>query len=71
MSNESLKVVTKSEFSNHPSLGEKIMEQTVQIITVKVRNETKTTNPSQSSNNELSYDKQTVKNDANSIDMIM
>ena len=35
-----LKVVTKSEFSNHPILGEKIMEQSVQVITVKVRNET-------------------------------
>lgn len=33
-----LKVVTKSEFSNHPT--EKIMEQSVQVITVKVRNET-------------------------------
>jgi hypothetical protein len=66
----SLKVVTKSEFSNHPLLGEKIMEQTVQVITVKVRNETiKTTNPSQTSNNnEISYDK---KNDANSIDTII
>ena len=43
-----LKVVTKSEFSNDPDSGEKIMEQSVQIITVKVRNETtKTTNPSQ------------------------
>jgi hypothetical protein len=35
-----LKVITKSEFSNHPTLGEKIMEQSVQVITVKVRNET-------------------------------
>ena len=35
-----LKVITKSEFLNHPTLGEKIMEQSVQVITVKVRNET-------------------------------
>lgn len=44
----SLKVVTKSEFSKDPTSGEKIMEQSVQIITVKVRNETSTTtnNPS-------------------------
>lgn len=35
-----LKVITKSEFSNHPTSGEKIMEQSVQVITVKVRNET-------------------------------
>ena len=41
-----LKVITKSEFSNHPSIGEKIMEQSVQVITVKVRNEMiKTTVP--------------------------
>ncbi|CAF1411003.1 unnamed protein product, partial [Adineta ricciae] len=39
----SRKIITKSEFSNHPSLGEKIMEQSVQVITVKVRNETITT----------------------------
>ena len=53
-------VVTKSEFSNHPLLGEKIMEQSVQVITVKVRNETtKTTNPSQTSDNELSNDHST------------
>jgi len=63
----SLKVTTKSEFSNHPSLGEKIMEQSVQVITVKVRNETVT----QTSNNEISYDKQSVQNDANPIDMII
>jgi hypothetical protein len=56
------KVVTKSEFSNHPSLGEKIMEQSVQVITVKVRNETTTTTiPSQTSDND--------KNDVNTIDM--
>lgn len=36
----SLKVRTKSEFSTRPDSGEKIMEQSVQIITVKVRNET-------------------------------
>jgi hypothetical protein len=63
----SLKVTTKSEFSNHPSLGEKIMEQSVQVITVKVRNETVT----QTSNNEISYEKQSVQNDANPIDMII
>ncbi|CAF0755082.1 unnamed protein product [Didymodactylos carnosus] len=34
-----LKVVTKSEFSR-PNSGESIMEQSVQVITVKVRNET-------------------------------
>jgi hypothetical protein len=63
-------VVTKSEFSNHPSLGEKIMEQSVQVITVKVRNETTTTTiPSQTSDNDISYDKQSVKNDVNTIDM--
>ncbi|CAF1174384.1 unnamed protein product [Rotaria sordida] len=66
-----LKVVTKSEFSNHPTLGEKIMEQSVQVITVKVRNETITTrNSSQtSSNNDINYDKQSIKNDINTIDM--
>ena len=59
-----LKVVTKSEFSNHPISGEKIMEQSVQVITVKVRNETvKTTNPSQLSDNEISYEKQSSQND--------
>lgn len=35
-----LKVITKSEFSKDPTSGEKIMEQSVQVITVKVRNET-------------------------------
>ena len=53
-----LKVVTKSEFSNDPDSGEKIMEQSVQIITVKVRNETTTNNQS-----DLSSDKSPV--DAN------
>jgi len=49
------KVVTKSEFSNDPTLGEKIMEQSVQVLTVKVRNETvTTTNPSRVSDNEKS-----------------
>ncbi|CAF0923928.1 unnamed protein product [Adineta steineri] len=52
----SLKVITKSEFSNHPSLGEKIMEQSVQVISVKVRNET--TIPSPTSN-----EKQSLQND--------
>ncbi|CAF2958098.1 unnamed protein product [Rotaria sp. Silwood2] len=65
-----LKVVTKSEFSNHPTLGEKIMEQSVQVITVKVRNETITTrNSSQTSDNDITYDKQSIKNDVNTIDM--
>ena len=36
-------VITKSEFSTNASLGEKTMEQSVQVITVKVRNETTTT----------------------------
>lgn len=40
----SFQVITKSEFSNDPTSGEKIMEQSVQIISVKVRNETKTSN---------------------------
>jgi len=67
-----LKVVTKSEFSNHPSLGEKIMEQSVQIITVKVRNETiKTTNSSQTSDNDISYEKQSIKNDVNPLDTMI
>lgn len=47
----SLKVVTKSEFSNRPDSGEKIMEQSVQVITVKVRNETTTTTTSLPSTN--------------------
>ncbi|CAF3573188.1 unnamed protein product [Rotaria sp. Silwood1] len=65
-----LKVVTKSEFSNHPTLGEKIMEQSVQVITVKVRNETITTrNSSQTPDNDITYDKQSIKNDTNTIDM--
>jgi hypothetical protein len=54
-------VVTKSEFSNHPLLGEKTMEQSVQVITVKVRNETiKTKTPSQTSDNEISNDHNTI-----------
>jgi hypothetical protein len=44
-----LKVITKSEFSNHPTSGEKIMEQSVQVITVKVRNETIKTTVQQAS----------------------
>ncbi|CAF1927643.1 unnamed protein product [Rotaria magnacalcarata] len=62
-----LKVVTKSEFSNHPSLGEKTMEQSVQVITVKVRNETKTTKNSSptSENNDISNHKESLQNDAN------
>jgi hypothetical protein len=65
----SLKVITKSEFSNHPLLGEKIMEQSVQVITVKVRNETvKTTiQPQTSSDNEIAYEKRPV-NDYNTND---
>ncbi len=54
-----LKVITKSEFSTHPALGEKIMEQSIQVITVKVRNETVTT-----TNNELSSGKQAIDNDS-------
>jgi hypothetical protein len=64
-----LKVVTKSEFSNDPDSGEKIMEQSVQIITVKVRNETtKTTNPSQTLEHDLSSDKHA---DVNPLDTII
>ena len=61
-----LKVVTKSEFSNHPTSGEKIMEQSVQVITVKVRNETiKTTIqqaslPSSSTDNDGAYERRPV-----------
>ena len=61
-----LKVVTKSEFSNHPTSGEKIMEQSVQVITVKVRNETiKTTIqqaslPLSSTDNEIAYERRPV-----------
>jgi len=61
-----LKVVTKSEFTNHPTTGEKIMEQSVQVITVKVRNETiKTTVqhasiPASSSDNEANYERRPV-----------
>jgi hypothetical protein len=62
-----LKVVTKSEFSNDPDSGEKIMEQSVQIITVKVRNET-TTNQSSTLEHDLSPEKPI---DANPIDTII
>ena len=57
-----LKVVTKSEFSNHPSLGEKIMEQSVQVITVRVRNETIKTTIQQapSTDNTLTYERRPV-----------
>ena len=57
-----LKVVTKSEFSNHPSLGEKIMEQSVQVITVRVRNETIKTTIQQapSTDNALTYERRPV-----------
>jgi hypothetical protein len=34
-----MKVTTKSEFSSHPSANEKTMEQSVQVISVKVRSE--------------------------------
>ena len=34
-----MKVTTKSEFSSHPSAKEKTMEQSVQVISVKVRSE--------------------------------
>ncbi|CAF4296481.1 unnamed protein product [Rotaria socialis] len=62
-----LKVVTKSEFSNHPSLGEKTMEQSVQVITVKVRNETKTAKTSSptSDNNDILNHKKSLQKDAN------
>ena len=46
------KVLTKSEFSTDPSSGEKIMEQSVQVISVKVRNETTTTTTNISSKEE-------------------
>ncbi|UJR37755.1 hypothetical protein I4U23_030448 [Adineta vaga] len=60
-----LKVITKSEFSNHPTSGEKIMEQSVQVITVKVRNETIKTTIQQASvppttDNEASYERRPV-----------
>ena len=67
-----LKVVTKSEFSNHPISGEKIMEQTVQVITVKVRNETvKSTNISPALENDISSEKQSNSIDAKAIDTII
>lgn len=37
----SLQIRTKSEFSNDRTSNEKTMEQSVQVISVKVRNETK------------------------------
>jgi hypothetical protein len=60
-----LKVITKSEFSNHPTLGEKIMEQSVQVITVKVRNETIKTTIQQASlpsttDNDIPYERRPV-----------
>ncbi len=60
-----LKVITKSEFSNHPTLGEKIMEQSVQVITVKVRNETIKTTIQQASlpsttDNGITYERRPV-----------
>ena len=60
-----LKVITKSEFSNHPTSGEKIMEQSVQVITVKVRNETIKTTIQQASvpsttDNDVPYERRPV-----------
>jgi len=60
-----LKVITKSEFSNHPTLGEKIMEQSVQVITVKVRNETIKTTIQQAAipsttDNDIAYERRPV-----------
>jgi hypothetical protein len=60
-----LKVITKSEFSNHPTLGEKIMEQSVQVITVKVRNETIKTTIQQAAipsttDNDMAYERRPV-----------
>ncbi|CAF3030645.1 unnamed protein product [Rotaria sp. Silwood2] len=59
------KVITKSEFSNHPTLGEKIMEQSVQVITVKVRNETIKTTVQHASlpsttDNDITYERRPV-----------
>ena len=39
-----MKITTKSEFSADPTSGEKIMEQSVQVISVKVHNEMTTNN---------------------------
>ncbi|CAF1253085.1 unnamed protein product [Didymodactylos carnosus] len=50
-----LKVVTKSEFSR-PKSGESIMEQAVQVITVKVRNETTVNNE----NDDIDYERRPV-----------
>ncbi|CAF3581619.1 unnamed protein product [Rotaria socialis] len=60
-----LKVITKSEFSNHPTLGDKIMEQSVQVITVKVRNETIKTTIQQATlpstaDNDITYERRPV-----------
>ncbi|UJR08499.1 hypothetical protein I4U23_012765 [Adineta vaga] len=64
----SRKIITKSEFSNHPSLGEKTMEQSVQVITVKVRNETiTTTNQSPTSDKNLTFEQSSLPNEINSI----
>ncbi|CAM4779167.1 unnamed protein product [Rotaria magnacalcarata] len=60
-----LKVITKSEFSSHPTLGDKIMEQSVQVITVKVRNETIKTTIQQATlpsttDNDITYERRPV-----------
>lgn len=61
-----LKVITKSEFTKDPTSGEKIMEQSVQVITVKVRNETiKTTIqqaavPSTTIDSDVAYERRPV-----------
>lgn len=61
-----LKVITKSEFTKDPTSGEKIMEQSVQVITVKVRNETiKTTIqqaaiPSTTGDSDVPYERRPV-----------
>ena len=64
-----LKVVTRSEFSTNPLLDEKTMEQSIQVLTVKVQNETTTTtNLLVESENDLSCEKSFTKNDANTTD---
>lgn len=61
-----LKVITKSEFSNDPTSGEKIMEQSVQVITVKVRNETikttiqQATLPTTTTETDIAYERRPV-----------
>ena len=60
-----LKVITKSEFSKDPTSGEKIMEQSVQVITVKVRNETIKTTIQQAAvpstnNSDVAYERRPV-----------